>query len=120
MHHHHTVQILAISCSGTLSTTKVTSKTFSIVPAPLLIVTITLAGNNSEAQTNTSFEATLVGAVASNLEISSMLVKIQRMTSTGSRRQLGLSLSVVFEVLTKDLGDANMLKGRVSIYAMQV
>jgi hypothetical protein len=111
-----TVQVQVTLCKGSVSS-DLTSKKFEIVPAPTILLSVTLGGSSTMSQISKQVQQKLIAAVASSLAISSELVQI--ISAQNAARRM-LAVEIAFRIFTIDAADAAKLQQRVKVSDIQV
>jgi hypothetical protein len=109
-------QVLAVSCDSTTAG-PVTASRFFVAEGPCVLVSMTIQGMFPASQISETVEQQLVAGVASSLEISRELVKLEALKD--NLRRL-LALSSTFRVLASDITEATKLLEKVQRADMEV
>jgi hypothetical protein len=88
-----------------------------IIPAPAVIVYMTIGGSLTAEQVTKQVEQQLVGAVADSIRVPE--THVQLLSVANARRRL-LALALSFRILALDEGDANSLLMKLEKADIQV
>jgi hypothetical protein len=113
---HRPMQVLAVTCQGVASSAS-SSKRFPVIPAPSLLISMTIGGISSFVEITKTMEQKLIAATAESLDISVERVQIEHVKDQSRRL---LALSITFRVLAADGRDAVELQLRITKADFQV